>query len=278
MLIIENQLLNGLVVFLPTELVKHLSQVLLSYDQYKTSDGYKRIKHILYPEYNNINNQKEIGRPCVKYNELKRIKNFFDTYTGKQNDIEFILNGGLPMKNWVDTTLATMRSSVHDELNKIKTDTRVKNNGVHVSKSPSRVVGVNGKQINTESLRALNNIMSEGTAGYKPMDSDGAFDLKYELVTELLRALCNRISGEDPSNVYYAIGNLILFVENLKEELFTNSSLADSAVGLARDRIAWLLRQEDWIDGWKEPDRIREELHNVQDKLSLITKQYCEKQ
>lgn len=58
----------------------------------KTSEGYKRAKKIL--ENNSI-----------EYSQMKRIKNWFDTFEGSHDDIEYRLNGGKTMNNWVNSTL-----------------------------------------------------------------------------------------------------------------------------------------------------------------------------
>ncbi len=47
----------------------------------------------------------------VTYQQLKRIKNFFDNFNGEDNDLTFISNGGHYMKNWVNQTLNSMRNS-----------------------------------------------------------------------------------------------------------------------------------------------------------------------
>ena len=64
------------------------------------SEGYKRNKE--------LQDQKFIG-----YKQLKRIKNFFDNFTGNQNDSEFILNGEFEMKNWVNDELRKLREFGH---------------------------------------------------------------------------------------------------------------------------------------------------------------------
>ena len=47
----------------------------------------------------------------VTYQQLGRIKNWFDNYTGDGKDAPYILNGADYMKNWVNQTLDTMRAS-----------------------------------------------------------------------------------------------------------------------------------------------------------------------
>ena len=80
---------------------KHLQGVLDSYNGDKTVDGYKRLNNIL-------------NMDIVSYEEMKRIKNFFDNYNGTTKSAEFILNGGEPMKTWVNNTLNTATTAIRD--------------------------------------------------------------------------------------------------------------------------------------------------------------------
>lgn len=41
----------------------------------------------------------------IRYEHIKRIKNFFDHYDGKETDLKYILNGGKEMKDWVNNEL-----------------------------------------------------------------------------------------------------------------------------------------------------------------------------
>lgn len=86
---------------LPDGIRKILQQTLNSYTGDKTVDGYKRLNNIL-------------GMDSISYQEMKRIKNFFDHYMGTDKSAEFILNGGEPMKVWVNNTLNTATKAVHD--------------------------------------------------------------------------------------------------------------------------------------------------------------------
>jgi len=58
----------------------------------ETTEGYKRAKGLL---ENNM----------LEYNHMKRIKNWFDTFEGNHNDMEYRLNGGKTMHNWINSTL-----------------------------------------------------------------------------------------------------------------------------------------------------------------------------
>ena len=48
----------------------------------------------------------------VTYQQLKRMKNFFDNFNGHENDLPFILNGGHYVKGWVNNMLKSMRDNI----------------------------------------------------------------------------------------------------------------------------------------------------------------------
>lgn len=48
----------------------------------------------------------------ITYQQLKRIKNWFDNFNGRKEDAPYILNGGDKVKNWVNDTLNTSRRSI----------------------------------------------------------------------------------------------------------------------------------------------------------------------
>ena len=57
-------------------------------------------------------NQELQSQEKITYKQLKRIKNFFDNFKGNQNEHEFILNGGVEIKNWVNNELRRMREYI----------------------------------------------------------------------------------------------------------------------------------------------------------------------
>lgn len=63
----------------------------------ETTEGYKRNKQLR-------------ESSDISYQQLKRIKNWFDNYEGTNKDLSFVLNGGDYVKKWVDTTLNQMRN------------------------------------------------------------------------------------------------------------------------------------------------------------------------
>ena len=100
-IITENNELKHRVFPLPDGVRKFLQNTLDNYKGDKTVDGYKRLNNIL-------------NMQTISYHELKRIKNFFDHYNGSDKSAEYILNGGEPMKTWVNNTLYTATKAIHD--------------------------------------------------------------------------------------------------------------------------------------------------------------------
>ena len=82
---------------LPNEITEYLQ---LCFDMFPNSDsnieGHKR-------------NEELRNSGFVTYQQLGRIKNWFDNYKGNGKDAPFILNGADYVKNWVNQTLDTMR-------------------------------------------------------------------------------------------------------------------------------------------------------------------------
>lgn len=86
---------------IPKEVRELLQNTLDNYNGDKTIDGYKRLNNLL-------------SMNTISYQEMKRIKNFFDNYGGTDKSAEFILNGGEQMKNWVNNTLNMATTAIHD--------------------------------------------------------------------------------------------------------------------------------------------------------------------
>ena len=81
------------------ELLNHLTRIFNAYKGDKTNEGYSRLENLL--------QTKEIS-----YQQMKRIKNFFDTFQGSINDTSYLLNGGSKMKTWVDECLGVARQDI----------------------------------------------------------------------------------------------------------------------------------------------------------------------
>ena len=148
-----NKDLYGNTVQLPEDVVEYLQQC---FDSANTDDstieGFKR-------------NSKE-----VTYQQLKRMKNWFDNFNGLENDLPFILNGGHYVKNWVNDTLGGMRNNVYMGKKAksevlpnqfIQTHTKDNLNTMNrQSKSHSSTTGEINKDI-TENLKRINELIKK---------------------------------------------------------------------------------------------------------------------
>lgn len=108
-----NSNLYNRIAIIPDSLVSHLNDCFSSVEGNNNIEGYKR-------------NQDLRKSKQVTYQQIKRIKNWFDGYSGNKEDAPFILNGGDRMKLWCDEVLRVWR---HNDSNgkKIKADTGMQN-------------------------------------------------------------------------------------------------------------------------------------------------------
>lgn len=84
---------------LPEDVVGYLKQCYDSVPNADDStDGYRRNKELRNSGY-------------ATYQQLKRMKNFFDNFNGKQDEPSFILNGADYVKGWVNNTLNAWRDN-----------------------------------------------------------------------------------------------------------------------------------------------------------------------
>lgn len=108
-----NSKLYNNIVMIPDSLLKHLNDCFNSMQGDVNTEGWKR-------------NQELRQQKQITYQQIKRIKNWFDSYSGNKEDAPFILNGGDRMKKWCDEALRIMRDSTSSS-KKIKSDTGMQN-------------------------------------------------------------------------------------------------------------------------------------------------------
>jgi hypothetical protein len=117
------------------------------------------------------NRNKELqSKNYITYKQLKRIKNFFDNFNGNHKENEFILNGGVEMKNWVNYELDRVRRNLKmSKRNKMDTgmqnqfiDPHEKKDFTNVRPSQEHSSTINKyDSAVTESLKRINEIMSK---------------------------------------------------------------------------------------------------------------------
>lgn len=123
----------------------------------KSGEGYAR-------------NQQLQKQQEITYQQLKRIKNFFDNFKGNTNDPSFILNGGNEMKSWVNNSLNQMRLNPKmTKNNKMETGMEnqfIKNHEkkdfIDVRKSSQHANTINKYDLAvTEALKRINQLISK---------------------------------------------------------------------------------------------------------------------
>mgnify|MGYP000923211729 FL=1 len=82
---------------LPKSLIKHLEECGGMVEADSNTEGFNR-----------NNELRESG--VVTYQQIKRIKNFFDNFEGNKEDTPFILNGGDRMNKWCNHVLDHWRA------------------------------------------------------------------------------------------------------------------------------------------------------------------------
>jgi hypothetical protein len=150
-----NSQLYGNRVDLPEEVLGYLGDCFNSVQADQSVDGYRR----------NIDLRKN---GYVTYQQLKRMKNYFDNYEGDGKDAPFILNGAEYMKNWVNSTLTHMRDNTHSNSDEYQPD-----NDFEPSQEYKNVQNLNRPSVShkntlqkydtavTESLRRINQLMKK---------------------------------------------------------------------------------------------------------------------
>lgn len=93
-----NKNLYDRIAIIPDSLVKHLNDCFGSVQGNQNIEGYNR-------------NQQLRQSKQATYQQIKRIKSWFDNYSGKKEDAPFILNGGDRMRNWCDEVLRVWREN-----------------------------------------------------------------------------------------------------------------------------------------------------------------------
>jgi len=95
----------------PNNVINSLNSELKRND--KNIKGYKRAQNI-------------VSDKTMTYSMLKRMKNFFNSFSGNKTDREYLIAGGESMEKWVDSTLERSRGSVTRE-KRSKADAGMKN-------------------------------------------------------------------------------------------------------------------------------------------------------
>jgi hypothetical protein len=95
-----NSELYGKTYPIPQDVLEYLDRCFKAVGEVdETTEGFKRNKDL-----------REKGE--ITYQQLKRMKNWFDNFNGHQDETSHILNGGHYVRNWVENTLKGDRNSL----------------------------------------------------------------------------------------------------------------------------------------------------------------------
>lgn len=91
-----NSDLKGKRFHVPDGILSHLKATFDQYNGDKSIEGYKRLGNMIDMGENHGG---------IAYNEMKRVKSWFDNHPYSADTAEYTLNGGNIMRNWIDSTL-----------------------------------------------------------------------------------------------------------------------------------------------------------------------------
>lgn len=109
----SNSSLQGKYFDVPRNVSEHLTKIFKAYKGAKNVEGYQRLEGLVSKTESGDNN-------TISYEQLKLIKNFFDSYSGDKKSTPYLLNGGSLMKQWVQKTLDTARDSIKSKKDTMK--------------------------------------------------------------------------------------------------------------------------------------------------------------
>ena len=147
-----NSKLYGNIIMIPSSLLKHLEECFGSIQGDTNTEGWKR-------------NQELRQSKQVTYQQVKRIKNWFDGYNGNKEDAPFILNGGDRMNTWCDEVLRVMRDGVKSS-KEVKSNTGMQNQ--YLSSHEKNSFNLNDKHTTTsdslsvtEEIKRINKLIKD---------------------------------------------------------------------------------------------------------------------
>jgi hypothetical protein len=141
---------------IPDEIREHMRNSFNSVSSESTDEGHKRNKELQ-------------SAKKISYQQLKRIKNYFDNFKGDVQEKSYILNGGDYMKKWVDETLRYLRDDNYSS-KKIASDTGMPNefnqekqqDDISSMNRPSKSHRKNNDDVKiTEALKRINELMKK---------------------------------------------------------------------------------------------------------------------
>jgi hypothetical protein len=142
---------------LPIGLIGHLGEMFDSIEADANVEGYNRNKEL-----------RETG--MATYQQIKRIKSWFDQYQGNKEDAPFILNGGDRMHKWCNHVLDHWRNTLETGKN-AKSETGMSNQ--HIDSHEKDGIVVNPHDKHERGINKFDTSISEETIKIKKLISYG---------------------------------------------------------------------------------------------------------
>ena len=152
-----NSKLQGSNIPLDDDIKYHLKRIYNAYKGPKDVEGYERLRGLC-------------DSNKISYEQLKRIKNFFDGFEGKKNETPYLLNGGTKMKEWVSSKLEDMRDNIESKKKNMK---NIGMNNQYQKDNPTSIGGVKVDDHDSDTNKILR---QEGIYRIKVLD---------DLITEI---------------------------------------------------------------------------------------------
>lgn len=152
-----NSELQGNKLLLDDNINYHLKRIYNAYKGPKDVEGYERLRGLC-------------DSNKISYEQLKRIKNFFDGFDGKKSDTPYLLNGGTKMKEWVFSKLEDMRNNVGSKKKNMK------NVGMANQYQKSNDTGISSVKLDSHDSDTNKILRQEGIYRIKVLD---------DLITEI---------------------------------------------------------------------------------------------
>ena len=233
----ENQELNGNKYKIPKKLVNKLKVKLAKFDDYKTTDGYKRLKALATPSYNERTDSKDFENGnYISYGDMKTIDHDFRHMSQDPNNFERQINGGEELAQFVSNKLKSERNKVEPILKQKEVETRNKNK-LKPPKNPMKPIKVGNVEVNIrESLIKENDYYEHPY--YKYMEEYNAYNVimsflnKENLWTPLINPIMYKKALNEFTNYGYFINFPTKYIYQWMGIIMTNTSIIASITNI----------------------------------------------
>lgn len=118
--------------------------------------------------------------------------------------------------------------------------------------------------------------LTEGAWGYDILDNDSALDHQSEFAGISLNVLCSKVLESmkddfmDRQNLWANIGVLVDFLKKYKDDEIQLDEKYTYAINLTKNALRQLFNDENFINSWSEPKKIKSSLKKIFKDVSLL--------